>query len=497
MCGIHFTMRSESSTKLDIEKFFKDAFIVNQVRGQDGAGMFVVPHGDAPNVSFHKARASGSSFLADTRGKQLIEEAAKSWLAVGHVRAATHGSVTTPNTHPFRIVRPDGSCVIGVHNGTLQRWKDHEDAKNHQVDSEWALAMIAKHGTDAFKYFNGAYAFIWWDSKTPDLAYIARNDQRPLHFFYSEDRKTIYGASEAGMLGWLGERNRIAPDAKKGEPSMWYFATDQLYTFDQNDLSYTTTPLPKYDYTLLPYPKSTAYYPGTSLYSYGRSTYSREQEEADAEVWRTRRSDVRDNIYEDGYWPYSYGEFDDPRENRILTGIKTAIKRAKGILTEETVIEGECEVITDEDLQKFTDKAIEKAQTQALSGSILLAHKAIYIKTPQDAAATRAEIEVARDRELYGRVVAFKPEYYDKTAQCVVGEFYRAIEGTAYPEVGELRYDVTESGARNLIDGGGVVLVSVVGINNPDDDNLRGYVVSRLKPEDRDNINNVLRAMVN
>lgn len=473
-------MKADATIDRQVEKFLKDAFIANQVRGQDGAGMFVIPHGTTPNPSFHKSRASGSSFLADSRGVTLLDEASRGWLSVGHVRAATHGEINTPNSHPFRIVRENGSCVIGVHNGTLRRWGNHADGKNHEVDSEWALAQIAKKGIEAFKLFDGAFAFIWWDSLTPDKVYIARNSERALHFLYSEDRKTIYGASEAGMLGWLAERNGVRTgDLKDANSGMFYFTPGKVYTFNQSDLSYTFSDFPKFDWNLLPYSAAPAYSTGHGMTHYS-SRYTREQEQADYDV----------------LWGKPNSKYMDQRQASVLEGIKQAIKKAKGVLTEESVIEGECEVVTDDDLQRFMDDTIAKATTQKLTGAMLLAHNEHFIMRPNDAGATRGEVKLARSRGVYGRVVMFKPEYYDKSTQSMLGEFYLQVEGIAVPEAGELRFDITESRARNLIDGDSILLASIVGVSHPNTPQ-QGYVVSRLSEDDRKTVNSTLRSLVN
>ena len=69
---------------------------------------------------------------------------------VGHVRHATAGSVTDDNAHPFVVQGKTGE-VVGVHNGSLTGWRPTTGTSPHEVDSEWALKLIADKGVDAFK----------------------------------------------------------------------------------------------------------------------------------------------------------------------------------------------------------------------------------------------------------------------------------------------------------------------------------------------------------
>jgi hypothetical protein len=128
-----------------------------------------------------------------------------------------------------------------MHNGTLTNWSYKEDAKLFDVDSEWAIHMIAKHGVDAFKLFTGAYAMMWWDQSKKDKLFIARNKERPLHFRLSDDKKIMYIASEAGMLAWLTERNEL-----KTQKEIYTFEVGKLYTFNVNlgEITWTKEDLP-------------------------------------------------------------------------------------------------------------------------------------------------------------------------------------------------------------------------------------------------------------
>jgi Glutamine amidotransferase domain len=63
-----------------------------------------------------------------------------------HTRAASHGAKTLPNTHPFEFAKPDGSKVIGIHNGII---RNHDElnrklSRNFDVDSMHIFAGLAE-----------------------------------------------------------------------------------------------------------------------------------------------------------------------------------------------------------------------------------------------------------------------------------------------------------------------------------------------------------------
>lgn len=248
MCGIFGLANGPAGRTVShaVCSLVKQAFIVGSLRGFDSSGVF---QQDAKGMWLHKAAMPGYFFVDDKKASRFLRDADVSMLTVGHNRAATEGKVTDDNAHPFTVYSEDpvtatSGMVIGVHNGTLNGWKSREDAKGFSVDSEWAFTRIARDGVDAFKKFYGAYCFVWTDDRVDDRFFIARNDQRPMHFAYMKDGDRMLFASEAGMLSWLAERNNIVLEDK-----IYVVEPDQLYTFQYNALrAFTKVSIPKAEY---------------------------------------------------------------------------------------------------------------------------------------------------------------------------------------------------------------------------------------------------------
>lgn len=471
MCGIHFAINAANRKDIGVSRFMRDAFITNQVRGTDGAGIFIVPQKvkDKPlSATVHKSILNGQQFISNTLGSKIVDDMETSLVAVGHVRAATEGAISTENAHPFRIQREDGSYLVGVHNGTLNAWKRHKNAKDFKVDSHWALAEIAKNPTQAFAAFDGAFAFIWWDSNEPETLYMARNDKRPLCFVYDSTHKIMLGASEPGMLGWLFERNRFHFSSNKDYDHLFSLETGQLYAIDLNDpTKRPKKPLPKFDWRTLPYNYSSA---NNDDGNYGMYPHTSR--------WRN------------GRWEGDYEGYDERRQNTILNGIKEALRKArtnaegKGPTTDSA--SDDDVIMTPEELQKrLDDQIIEESNKDKLPVPVSLFPRiATFVHKPNDQAATRNEIKEARASGIYGRVVQWRPVHYEAGEQVLLGDFKMEVGGVEVPFNAELRYDITEPRAKNLIATGAPLLMAVVGVDRPGTD-LMTYVVCNLDADQR------------
>ena len=241
MCGIHAVFNVDTQFNNNATKYMEQAFIVNSLRGVDSSGMFVV--NDKGQQEVHKMALQGPLFVESKLTKRMLTDVGRCRVAVGHVRAATAGKINVDNSHPFVGYGPNGSRVVGVHNGTLNDWRSNTGAGLYEVDSDWAIQHIADENADAFEDFHGAYAFIWWREETPGKVFVARNDQRPMHMLVTPDEKTMYLGSELGMVSWLTDRNSI----KAKDNAIYQIEAGMLYEFDLTGakITYKKSALPK------------------------------------------------------------------------------------------------------------------------------------------------------------------------------------------------------------------------------------------------------------
>jgi hypothetical protein len=220
MCGIFGIINSLNTVKVNntnaysaaylknAEEFINDAIVASGVRGLHATGVFGMRVGATSH--WHKKAVTGGEFLASKAAQDVVKEGATGMGIIGHVRHATTSAADCDfSAHPFCAERKDGDSIVGVHNGTIYGWDNEPDAKEFNVDSEWALNRIAKDGHKALDDLYGAFAFVWWDSADPTAVYMARNDERPLHFVMTRDGRHMLYASEPMMLAWLANRNKI------------------------------------------------------------------------------------------------------------------------------------------------------------------------------------------------------------------------------------------------------------------------------------------------
>lgn len=429
MCGITGIITTSSFLTGGVD-FLKDSMLTSQVRGVHSTGLFNVI---GKQVSSYKKATNASNFLELNEAKPIIAAAGRADLTVAHVRHATLGSVNDENAHPFEVIREDGSKIIGVHNGTLKEWKYKEGGKDHDVDSAWAFEMIAKEGGDAFEYFTGAYALVWWDSREPDSVFMIRNEQRPLHYAVTEDGKSMLFASELGMLGWVMERNKMKVKQSKESSGFYFLKPNLLYKFSLNKAGeYTTSNPPKYN-------------PNTG--EAPTSTY------------------LQPYRYTSNYSPKPYGMKD------ILAAIKESLREArdrkrkveaKDVETGEE-IEATLDTIIDADainerlhssIKEYMDgqDSPTSKKVTAEVGTIWdqLLFMPQFIYNPVSSSANREEEKKARSMGMYGQVVLFKGIMYEEETASILGEFEVLHEntGSVLTYDGEIRFSKARDAAK-------------------------------------------------
>lgn len=374
MCGIVLAVNL-NQWAARVPLWLKDAILASQVRGTHATGMFQL---DNVGLDIHKRAVSASEFVKDKEAVRIIGSSASVSATVGHVRHATAGSATDDaNAHPFVVEREDGSYVVGVHNGSLYGW----DKTGHEVDSDWAFHQIAKDGADAFEKFDGAYCFVWHDSREEGKLYIARNHQRPFHFAMGEDDKTLLGCSEAGMLEWLNEKHGFK--AKDG--AVFSLEEDKLYTFDLATLEFTKTNLPRFRR------------PVTNMHPTYRGHYSALIEDA----WDD----------DDGYYSYagsgSSGAMRGYGEHGIVEAIKKSMKAAR---------------YRKLGIDSPPEESGDVGESKTTFGLADLAITKLHTSTPNLGLSTSEQQKTAKEAGVFGQLVIFEPLVWDDQDGSLMGE---------------------------------------------------------------------------
>lgn len=221
MCGLVFTMTGNPIAYNfgNTESFLDQALIAGSFRGWDSTGVSSIgvskPSGKLKRwFRSDRTLEPGVVYAGTVKWKEYNTGLHDADVIMMHHRAATHGSVSLQNTHPFEINNDKNQVIlIGMHNGTVYNWKTLKAPSNIQVDSHailWAINNTSDP-TEVLSKLNGSYTLVWWDYKTDSL-YIAKNHLRPLSIVYSHKYNRIWATSESGMLYWLLERNKLLDD---------------------------------------------------------------------------------------------------------------------------------------------------------------------------------------------------------------------------------------------------------------------------------------------
>jgi hypothetical protein len=190
---------------------FNDLLLANVVRGKHSTGVAGVDRG---NRSHLIKCVGGPLDLQEQKGYDNVVRQDKKVL-IGHNRHATVGGVSKVNAHPF-----DFDNLVGAHNGTVDKFrlKDHNE---FPTDSEALYNNMNLFGPEeTIKLISGAWALTWYDKGYKTINLI-RNKERPLFYTLCDEGKSLWWASEAGMLRWCLERNRI-------EVSKVYFLEEDM-----------------------------------------------------------------------------------------------------------------------------------------------------------------------------------------------------------------------------------------------------------------------------
>lgn len=239
MCGILGVINGASGFDQGLCNFVAQGSLWGLVRGDDSTGTFQV--NKAWGVRTHKLDIDGYHYARNKRSQEIFRAVDTTYATILHHRAATHGTVSQENAHPFEHYTEDG-MVVGVHNGTLDQWDRTEDKLRFEVDSDWLYYKISKHGAKEAlsQHIRGAYALVWAETPSNKL-HIAANGGRPIHWGFVEGKNVMLIASEAPMLYALANRNGL-----NLERAM-YPEKGKIYTFDpaQNLRNFSVEDVPE------------------------------------------------------------------------------------------------------------------------------------------------------------------------------------------------------------------------------------------------------------
>lgn len=194
------------------ENVFKRLLELDTIRGPHSTGVLAVDAGG--NTEIVKKVGTPWDLYQYKQFDDLLR--ASLCVLMGHNRWATKGKINQINAHPF-----EHGHIIGAHNGTLRGQYLLPDYKQFEVDSDNIFYSMSVLGVDeTISKTCGAFALTWYDAEQETMNFI-RNDERPLYICETEDKRTVYWASEPWMLevtlGLAGVKYRDIYQPKPGQ----------------------------------------------------------------------------------------------------------------------------------------------------------------------------------------------------------------------------------------------------------------------------------------
>lgn len=226
MCGLVGIMGEPSN---DLTKAFNDMLQMDVIRGWDGTG--VISGGMDGIWRWDKCDTTPQALMTKDDYKITVGPRIgiqNKFLLMGHNRAATKGSVSYENSHPF-YHKP----VLLTHNGTIHNLfplrKGMED--KYDTDSETVTKAIAMNGIDwVWKNLDGAATIAYLNTEFGTLNLIT-NGRRPLFFATSKDNKYMLYASESWMIYAVCHRHKIDISESKVKVA----TPHKLYTWEYDE----------------------------------------------------------------------------------------------------------------------------------------------------------------------------------------------------------------------------------------------------------------------
>lgn len=218
MCGLVGVFGNVSQKAEDV---FNDLLQVDVIRGKDSTGVALV--GDMrKNPKIYKDSVLPGELL-HSKGYIKATKGAYYSLMMGHNRAATMGSITWRNAHPFT----HGDITL-CHNGTIHSKWELPDQAQFETDSEAITNSINEIGIAAtWELIDGAATLTYWNRDNYSFN-IVSNNKRPFFWVRNAAKDTIVWSSEDWILRGVTTRNEFKLEDGK---NVWFPNKNTHYEF--------------------------------------------------------------------------------------------------------------------------------------------------------------------------------------------------------------------------------------------------------------------------
>ena len=243
MCGIVSVFSNEKKYDLKVERLIRSLLWIDTIRGFHSTGVI---YPSEEGVEHYKKAMAGWDFIQLDHVDNILQKVPLMPYFIGHNRAATKGSVSSKNAHPFQF-----GDITGVHNGTLTSYTNLTPQNvTHQVDSQYLFDAFNRDGAqEVIPKLRGAFNLLWVDEST-NTVHMCRNEDRPYTFAKIKDLDILVGASEKAMLKWLIGKHGLAIEycwtPKEGVEYVWDVEKDMVKTSrEAKHELYTPPPTPE------------------------------------------------------------------------------------------------------------------------------------------------------------------------------------------------------------------------------------------------------------